>query len=268
MKVKKRGGNCTSTYTIYKYDLDGNFVREFDSLSSAEFFDDLHAPHLIAHLNGEYDHYKKFIYSKKFYLKYPQELLPKLKTVYQYDLNGNFLREFENRHQIEDTYNVSNIYSHLEGKQNKCGDFMYSYEKKDKIPKWINPNTIKFAKKVVQYDLNGKFIKLYDSATQASEELNISICTISGICLKRKGSYQSKGFIFRYYEGHTKNLPKNEIILKSRKKPVIQYTLDGKKIKEFESAACAMRETKISTIGCHLLGQQSHAGGFIFKYKK
>jgi hypothetical protein len=267
MNVKKRGGNCTSTYTIYKYDLDGNFIREFDSLSSAEFIDDLHTSHLIANLKGETKHYKKFIYSKIFYLKYPKELLPIIKTVYQYDLNGNFIREFDNPHQIEDTYNVSNIYTHLEGRQNKCGNFMYSYEKKDKIPKWINPNTILKSKQIVQYDLKGKFIKLYDSAAQASKELNIACCIISKICLRRPGSYQSKGFIFRFYEGNNKNLPKDDIIIKSNKKPVIQYTLKGKKIKEFESGTSAIKETGITTIWDCISGKASHAGGFIFKYK-
>lgn len=267
MVGKKRGGNCTSTYKIYKYDLNGIFIKEFDSLTSAEFFDDLHTPHLINHLNGKYLHYKKFIYSKNFYLKYPQELLPKLKIVYQYDLDGNFIREFNNAHQVEDTYNVSNIYGHLEGKQKKCGDYMYSYEKKDKIPKWISPNKILKSKKIVQYDLNGKFIKLFNSITNASRELDIAICIISGICIRRPRCYQSKGFIFRYYEGHKKNLPKDDIILKSRKKPVIQYTLKGKKIKEFESGSSAVRETGITTVWECLSGKALHGGGFVWKYK-
>jgi len=264
---KKLGGNNTSIYKIYKYDIDGNFIEEFNSLRDAMFIDDLQKPHLIAHLNGKYPHYKKFIYSKKYYLKYPSELLPKLKKVYQYDLNGNYIQEFDNPHQIENKYNLTNLYTHLAGEQNKCGNFIYSYEKKDKVPKWINPNTILKSKKIVQYDLKGKFIKVFDSISSASKELNIAVCLISKICLKKPRSYQSNGFIFRFYEGHKKNLPKNDIILKSNKKPVIQYTSKGKKIKEFESATSAVKETNITTIWDCLSGKATHGGGFIWKYK-
>jgi hypothetical protein len=262
----KRGGNNTQSYKVYKYDLDGNFLREFDSLRDAMFVDDLHKPHLIHHIQGKAEHYKKNIYSKNYYIKYPKELLPKVKKVYQYDLNGNFVREFENAHIITELYNLNNLYDHLKGKSKKCGKFIYSYEKKDTISKWVKTNNGP-TKKIVQYDLKGKFIKIFNSIIESSRELNINDSIINGICIRRKGYYQSNGFIFRYYEGHKKNLPKSDIILKSSKKPVIQYNLKGKKIKEFESVASAMRETGITTIPDILNGTQLQSKGFIFKYK-
>ena len=268
MSQNRRGGNNTQIYKLYKYDLNGNFIKEFDSLRDAMFLDKLQKPHLIAHLKGKYKHIKKYIYSKKLYMKYPKELLPKLNKVYQYDLDGNYISEFDNPHQIEEKYNVNNIYLHLDGKSKKCGNFIYSYEKKDKLIKWVNPNTILKTKKVIQYDLQGKFIKLYNSIKEASKELNISTTIITGICVKRKGYYQSNGFIFRHYNGHKRKLSKSDIILKSNKKVIIQYTLKGKKIKEFESISCAVKETGITTISDCLSGKSLHGGGFIWKYKK
>lgn len=262
----KRGGNNTQSYKLYKYDLDGNFIREFNSLRDAMFVDDLQKVHLIHHIQGQYDHCKKHIYSKTFYMKYPQELLPQFRIVYQYDLDGNYIQEFENANRIKKKYRVNNISSHLKGKSKKCGNFIYSYQKKDKMPKWIKPQNSPTTK-IVQYDLKGKFIKMFDSIKSATKELNIASCLISAICTRRPKNFQSNGFIFRYYEGHKRNLPKSDIILKSTKKPVIQYTLKGKKIKEFESGSSAVRETGITTVWDCLGGKQSHGGGFIWRYK-
>jgi hypothetical protein len=258
----KRGGNNTQSYKVYKYDIEGNFLREFDSLRDAMFVDNLQKVHLIHHLQGQYEHCKKNIYSKTLYLKYPQELLPQFKNVYQYDLNGNYIREFEHAEEAFKITGINNISDNLRNIKKQAGKFIWSYEKKEKIDPFIKPppnNTTK----IVQYDLKGKFIKVWDTIISASDELKINACYISGICMKRKCHYQSKGFIFRYYKGHKRNLPKSDITLKSHKKPIIQYTLKGKKIKEYSSLTQASKKTGITQ---WIIGYGS-GGGFIWKYK-
>ena len=58
--------------------------------------------------------------------------------------------------------------------------------------------------------------------------------------------------------------------IKSRSKPVVQYTIDGKYVAEFESQAEAARKTKIhfGSISNCCLGRSKTAGGFIWKYKE
>lgn len=51
-------------------------------------------------------------------------------------------------------------------------------------------------KPILQFDLNGNFIKEYESITQASKELNNSLNNISQCCLGR--SRTSKGYIFKF----------------------------------------------------------------------
>jgi hypothetical protein len=260
----KRGGNKTQSYKVYKYDLKGNFIREFDSLADVIFFDELQKPHLIHHLQGKVEHYKKNIYSKNYYIKYPQELLPTFNKVYQYDLNGNYITEFENAGQAFRITGINNISDNLRGIKKQAGKFIWSYKKKEKIDPFIKPKNSKI-KKLVQYDLKGKFIKIWDSSENASIELKINRQCILKVASREYS--QTNKFIFRYYEGHNRNLPKSDIIIKSKKRPIIQYTLKGKKIKEFESISQATRETKIKTICDYFNGSQSHAGGFLWKYK-
>ena len=100
------GGNNTQIYKLYKYDLEGNFVREFNSLRDALFIDNLHKPNVIANINGRIKHCKNNIYKKEYYLKLPKDLIPPSKKVYQYDLDGNFLKEFANPHQVQEINTV------------------------------------------------------------------------------------------------------------------------------------------------------------------
>lgn len=53
-------------------------------------------------------------------------------------------------------------------------------------------------KPIVQYCLNGKFIKQWDSLNQAARSLNINVSSIKDCCKKR--FKQIKGYIFRYLD--------------------------------------------------------------------
>jgi len=80
-------------------------------------------------------------------------------------------------------------------------------------------------KPIVQYSLNGEFIKQWDSLNQASRELNINVSSIKDCCKKRFN--QIKGYIFRYL-GET-DLPNKEdiytpMIIQCFHKDVIVYT--------------------------------------------
>lgn len=50
------------------------------------------------------------------------------------------------------------------------------------------------------------------------------------------------------------------------KKPVSQYTMDGKLIATYKSITDAKRITGISTIGLCCKGKARHGGGFIWRY--
>lgn len=62
---------------------------------------------------------------------------------------------------------------------------------------------------------------------------------------------------------------RNNKILKHIKKPILQYNLDGKFIKEYESITQANKETHIpiSSISACCVGQRKKTNGYIFKFK-
>ena len=119
------------------------------------------------------------------------------KPCYQYDLNGNFLREFES---IKDASrfigkNHRNISNTLMGKFNTAYGYRWSYDKVEKLPP-LKSNHTGVSKEVYQYDLNGAFIAKYESTKEAAKALGKSQGNISSAANgKRKTAY---GFVWSY----------------------------------------------------------------------
>lgn len=82
---------------------------------------------------------------------------------------------------------MNNVVSNLEWCNNKY-NLNYGTAQKRKAQKHNKP--------ILQFDLNGNFIKEYESITQASKELNIKIDYISSCCLGRRR--KTKGYVFKF----------------------------------------------------------------------
>jgi hypothetical protein len=149
-------------------------------------------------------------------------------------------------------------------------------------------------KKIIQYDLNGDFIKIWNSIKYAGKVIGVSDGDIVTVCRGRQKS--AGGYQWRYYEeGFTKNLPphtpykkpkgfgKNSP-LKGKKrpkehtmgrwKPINQYDKNQNFLKSYKSIreACPQFKGNIekveSNIGGCLGEKQKTAYGFIWKYQK
>ena len=121
------------------------------------------------------------------------------------------------------------------------------------------------AKKVNQYSLNGSFIKTWDSLASVEDELKIACGSIVKCCklqLKSAGSY-----MWRYYSGNCSNI--SPIHKLTNAKPVIQYSIHGNLIKEFNSAKEAQSYTGIlkSDICLCCKYVSKTAGGYVWRYK-
>lgn len=84
----------------------------------------------------------------------------------------------------------------------------------------IKGNKETHTKTVYQFNLNGKFIKEWNSITKASKFYNLNIVSISQ-CLHGK-SKTSGGFIWSFYKNIDVNIHKNNC-----KKEILQYDLEG-----------------------------------------
>lgn len=123
-------------------------------------------------------------------------------------------------------------------------------------------------KPILQYDLDGNFIKEWESAVDAGKTLGISHSNITRCC--KKNNITTKGFLWKYKDGEIKNKIEKYIKPENHsKKAIIQLTKEGNKIKEYKSLSEAKKILGISVtnISNCLSGVSKTAGGFKWKYK-
>lgn len=196
-----------------------------------------------------------------------------MKPVYQYDLNGSFLKKWNGIVEASKYYNIS-----ISGISNCCrmriktsNGFVWRYKKdilnkNKKISKNVFKNLSK-KNKVLQYSIEGKFIKEWDCAHTAQEFLKISGNMIYDVCDGQRRT--THGFLWRYKTN--KHIDKQIIMpqLRRTNKRIIQYNVDGTFIKEWDSinSACYALKYNKTTIRISCRGQKIR-GVFMFKFKK
>jgi hypothetical protein len=113
--------------------------------------------------------------------------------VYQYDLEGNYIKEWSSAKQAANFLNVSytNIYQACKI-NGRCKDFMFRLFKADKINKYSN----KSYKKVYQFSKTGDFIAEYKSLTEASKATNTDIGLMSMVL--NENIFTANGYIWSY----------------------------------------------------------------------
>lgn len=180
--------------TCYKYSESGKFICMYNSLVEAAKDNDVYLQSIQRSVKGGYK-VGEFFYSTELHEVYSGQ--PKIslknKSIYIYDLKGNYITTLNNGKMICDFFKIkstSSITTAMRtGRQYK--EYQISLEKKDKLDEIVDKRNIK--KKVGQYSLTGDFIRMFDSITQASTEFG------SGVSKVVKGQQkQCKGFIFKY----------------------------------------------------------------------
>jgi len=205
------------------------------------------------------------------------------KPILQYDLDGNFIEEWKSIKFAAESLNLcrGNISNCCNGKRFKqVGGFVWRHKKEDfkeKIEISINFRTKHDSMPVIQYDLNGAFIKEYSSANMASKESNVYITTI--LCSCNKINRLPKKFIWRYKDDplidvpkYIKRIPSTDNIKKLKaavSKPTLQYDLQENFIKEYPSAMDAAKSMEVhyESIYKACRGELKTVKGFIWKYK-
>lgn len=125
--------------------------------------------------------------------------LVKTKKIYQYNLNGDFIREWEN---FEELNKYNNKYS-FSGISTACNDekksykgSLWRYKKYDKLNRHIH-NWEKNFKKVNQYDLDNNYLKTWNSIKEIEQFYKLAPGSISRCCngkMKR-----CKGYIWKFH---------------------------------------------------------------------
>lgn len=192
------------------------------------------------------------------------------KTVFMFNLDGNFVRKFRNTRTAalyimekrEEAKNIENIRASIknncEGKTNSSWGFYCSYIKK------FNYKESKSLVKVAQYTYSGKFLRYWDSITEASNAFNCDVAQ----CLRKSGT--AGGYQWRYYTGDTNDIEKIfNFTTKNTGFPIIMIDKSGNEF-EYESIVKCVESNpglKSSEINKVLRGRFKTHRGFRFKYK-
>lgn len=112
--------------------------------------------------------------------------------VFQFDLNGNFIREFKSAIEAGRMFNNSHIYRAANGSRKTANGSIWIYKKdfskdllEEKIRKAKEDKFESRKLKVFQYKLDGTLVKIWDSVNDVKRKYGTSFCK----CLKRKRIY-------------------------------------------------------------------------------
>ena len=132
-------------------------------------------------------------------------------------------------------------------------------EQKQKLKEkkiWEKPH---LKKKIYCFDKNNNIVNTFETSKDAGKKYNICYKTISDICLgKRKN---------KYINGITFSYNKNYKVEPFTKTKILQYTLDGKLVKEYDSIRTASKATKAKegSISSCISGRYKTSVGYVWK---
>ena len=139
---------------------------------------------------------KNMVLTKEHKEKLKQSRIQFSNPIYQYDLKGNFIKEWLNAKQASISLEINNGYlSTVIDTNNTINGFRFTSVKKENL----NPTTKwnKHKKPVLEYDLNNNLIKEWNSAKEASISLNIAIQHITSCCRGERKKTFNKKFTYK-----------------------------------------------------------------------
>ena len=189
-----------------------------------------------------------------------------MKTVYMFDLNGNYLRSFKSAREAAAYIQPDNqdnaraaIKNNCLGTTSSSYGYFWSYTKE-----FTYKNEC--MKEVAQYTINGKFLRTFKSITEA--EVALSLNDIAQAIYK-KGS--AGGYQWRYFEGDTSDIPTLvNVKTKNLFLPIIMFDKSGKIIKKFDCVKQCVNEypeLSASQINRVLNKTIKSHKGYTFKYQ-
>lgn len=200
----------------------------------------------------------------------------KRKPIYQYGLDGIFIKEFPSLASAQAFIGGRRIKFNSSGKV--FGGYQWRKEKYDSIdpvtwkpkPKTRKPKppTKPHYRKVAQFDLEGNYIQTFNSIREAAKSVNGNAVSLNHVCKGRSKS--CAGYMWAYAENGSD--PLSAYYPNSVTIPVHQYTMDGEYIKTFNSISSAAKSCGIKSgtggIRGVCVGRNNHSHGYRWSYEK
>lgn len=245
---------------IYQYSIEGVFIKKWSSAQAASKFMKCSRT-TIARAAKEFGSAHGFIWSYKYHenlnLEEYNVNFRKLYKIHEYDLEGNYICTYNNTNEVVDKYKCS--LAHINTSmllKTKCCNKYFSIEK---LEKYIPETTInRKGEKVYLYNKDGSFFKEFKNSTECARYFGKKQAgTISK-------AYRLKRLFCGYQISYDKVESMDCIEIADIKKPVLQYDLNGKFIKRFDTMSKAVKEYG-SGVKKVCKGQQNQTKGYIFK---
>lgn len=185
-------GNKIKTY-LYTY--KGEFLQEFESISDCAKYLGL-TPSRVQHcIKDQTGISKKWRISNTKYdtLPIPRKISHRNCPLYQYDLQGNFIKEWKNLSEVRQFYGKELNIANSIKQGHSCNGFQWSWEKVPFMKKLENKSGR--IRKVGKYDLNNNLLQIYNSVNEAKKENGSSIVRVL-----RGQQKTTKGCIYKYIE--------------------------------------------------------------------
>ena len=204
------GISCsTNAVKVRQYDLNWNFIKEYSSILEAEKMNKgVYSYTIRACCKGERDSaggYRwKFVDGTYLLKEYKTN---KDKEIFQYTLDGNFVRSYKNAVEASMITTIKSTYIHncCKDISTSAGGFQWFYEFKGNIiePSKFYNNMYRKKTPIDMFDKNMNFIKHYDSIQDATQDLrdNFNIKNAQDGNIRNNLKERNKtayGFIFKY----------------------------------------------------------------------
>ena len=126
------------------------------------------------------------------------------KKILQYDINGNFIKEWESLKKAYDHINNNSTLGGLSVNMKGRGfykNYFWRYKKFDKIPLTIPVIHYSVKKKIAQYSLNWELLNIFDSVADTAKFLNCQRTYFGKIMLNKNKNENIKyrGYYWKYY---------------------------------------------------------------------
>lgn len=257
----KLGGYGGSSFSvkINQFSLEGKYLRSWDSIVEASEFYSV-SDTAISNAFKTKGSCKNFFWSTDKEINIKEYSYYTGQICYKYNSSGKFIEMYNSFNEAAKCNNtqLQNIQRAIKGGY-KINDDYYSLELHDIFSGY--PKISLKNKTIYIYSLEGEFITSLSSGKEICKYFNIKSTSAITTAIRTKRQYKKYQISLEYKESLSLILNKRNI-----SKAVLQYTLVGEFVKEFNSITEACNEfgTGVQKV---LRGQQQQCKGFIFKYK-
>ena len=266
--IKRRSKAGSRAKSILQYDIEGHFIKEFESISDvAQYFGCKSIGTSITKKP-----WRGYLWRFRDGISFPREIEPYIKprrcsNVIAYKITGEFYKEYESIRKcckdLGKQFTVREFDNHIRIRS-YLNETMLVFRKRDpSYPSFINVEIVypKGRAKsdyisdlpVLQYTIEGKYIREFPSIIQAHRETGISEKSIRDWCNKSTPLTirdSKTKYVWRFkrddVESHISILTRKEKEKHKREHRIVQCDMDGNIIKVWDNIYQASLQTGIS----------------------